>query len=306
MSGGGASYFPGKPSRLSRLIRESVEDAEQKRLEGDVNSYLQRLLVKLGDRNTEKTQEYIDAIAELLGEKHEIERFLFGGSVAKHTFVDGLSDVDALVVLDRAEYSKEEPKDVLRSFFDSLAGGLPRDEVAKTEMGRLAVTVTYSDGTEVQLLPAIRKGTDVCIADANAERWMPTNPRAFQKVLTRMNERLNRCLVPTIKLVKSVLSTLPDDIRPTGYHVEALSVEATKGYRGPATLKSLLLHIMTAASARVLRPIADVTSQSRSVDSYLGKTNSERRERLSHAIAAVGRRMNAAPSVGRWKEIIEG
>src|SRR5258708_37063028 len=102
MSGGGASYFPSRPVRLQRLVRQSVENTDEKRLESDINDYLQQFLTKLSERDAEKTRAYIDELGQILGEGHEIEKFLFGGSVAKHTYVDGLIDVDALVVLDRS------------------------------------------------------------------------------------------------------------------------------------------------------------------------------------------------------------
>ncbi len=309
MSGGGgrgrASYFPDKPSRLQDLIRQTQEETEQNRLDSNVNDYLQQLLVKLNERNPEKIREYIDDIAGILGEHQEIERFLFGGSVAKHTFVDGLSDVDALVILDRRDLEGKTPSEVLHTFLVSLQGGLTHDEVAVIDKGNLATTVTYVDGTEIQLLPALRHGREISIADASGNDWKTINPKAFQRELTKANERLNHALVPTIKLAKSILYGLPEDIRPTGYHVESLSLEATKGYRGPMTVKSLLLHVLTASSTRVLHPIADVTNQSRNVDAYLGKRGSDQREKLSLALAGMSRRMNAATTVDRWKEIVE-
>src|SRR2546426_11676910 len=100
MSGGGrASYFPKRPGPFQDLIRQTKEDTEQKRLESDVNEHLQKLLVKLNERDPEKVLKYLNDIVGILGEEQEVERFFFGGSVAKHTFVDGLSDIDALVVL---------------------------------------------------------------------------------------------------------------------------------------------------------------------------------------------------------------
>jgi hypothetical protein len=303
--GGGANYFPSRPARLQGLIKKTLEETEQKSLEVDVNDFLQQLLAKMNDRNPEKVQQYINDLAKILGENQEIDRFLFGGSVAKHTFVDGLSDIDALVVLDRQTLENKTPREVLKDFFDSLYAGLTHDEIVTVDKGNLAVTVTYTDGTEIQMLPAIRRGREICIADASGTEWKGINPKAFQRELTKANERLNFALVPTIKLAKSTLSGLPEDIRPTGYHVESLSLETTKGYRGPKTVKSLLLHVLTAASRRVLQPIADVTNQSRNVDAYLGKKNSEQRARLSLALAGIARRMNAASTVSRWKEIIE-
>ncbi len=308
MSGGGRrgpSYFPSRPAELKNLIKETREDAEEKRLESDVNEYLQAFLVKLNQRNPEKVQAYIDETAEILGETYEIEKLLFGGSVAKHTAVDGLSDVDALVVLNKEDLQRKAPREVLDSFFDSLQGNLPRDRVVKVEKGDLAVTISYEDGTEIQLLPALRRGREICIADADGHNWKVINPKVFQRELTKSNERLNGALVPTIKLLKSILSVLPKNIKPTGYHIESLSVDVTKGYRGPKTVKSLLLHILTGASARVLHPIADITNQSKIVDAYLGKKNSEQREKVSHALAGIARWMNAASTVDRWKEIIE-
>jgi len=301
---GGPSYFPSRPVRMRRLLEDTVEDTEQKSLDVDVNEYLNKLLAKLNERNPDRVREYLDEIAGILGEEQEIDRFLFGGSVAKHTFVDGLSDVDALVVLNRANLD-QTPVEVLKAFFDSLDEALTRDKVRSVTVGRLAVTVTYTDDTEIQLLPAIRRGKEISIADSTGNDWKAVFPKAFQRELTRGNERLNNNLVPAIKMAKSILSDLPDEIRPTGYHVEALSVETTKGYRGPKTVKALLLHILTAASSRVLDPIADLTNQSRHVDVYLGKKNSDQRQKLSLSLAAVARRLNAAPDVDRWKEIIE-
>src|SRR2546429_6812184 len=161
--GGGPSYFPSKPNQLQNLIRQTQESTEQKRMDSDVNQYLQDLLIKLNNRKTEKVQEYIDGIDRILKEEHEVERLLFGGSVAKHTFVDGLSDVDALVVLNKEHFQGKNPKEVLGVFLESLQGGLARDEVATLDKGNMAVTVTYRDGTEIQLLPALRNRKDVSI-----------------------------------------------------------------------------------------------------------------------------------------------
>jgi hypothetical protein len=303
--GGGASYFPTRPDRLQGLIKKTLEETEQKSLEVDVNEYLQQLLAKMNERDSERTQRYIEEIHGILGQELEIEKFLFGGLVAKHTFVDGLSDVDALVVMNKKELEGRSPHEVRKDFFDSLDAGLTRDKVTSLDQGTMAVTVRYADGTEIQLLPALRRGREICIADEAGTRWKSINPKAFHRELTRANTRLNSALIPTIKLAKSILSVLPEALRPTGYHVEALTLETTKGYRGPKTVKSILMHVLTAASSRVLSPIADITNQSVTVDAHLGKKNSDLREKLSLGIASIARRVNAASTLDRWKEIVE-
>ena len=293
MGGGGASYFPSKPRQLRTLIKRTQEGMERRRLESEVNEYLQRLLVTMTNRDAQKIEEYINEISEILGENHEIDKFLLGGSVAKHTYVDGLSDVDALVVLPSKHLETKSPQEVLSSFAESLAGEMTKDKVATLTQGKLAVTIGFRDGNEVQLLPAIRRRADVYISNARGTDWEPINPRLFQRELTKANKKLNNALVPTIKLVKSILSNLPEELRPTGYHVESLSLDVSKGYRGPKTVKSLLLHTLAASASRVLQPIIDVTSQSRNVDDYLGKRDSDQRIKLSHAIAGISRRLDA-------------
>ena len=79
-----------------------------------------------------------------------------------------------------------------------------------------------------------------------------------------------------------------------------IAVEAVKGYRGEKTVKALLLHVLQDASKRILRPIRDITGQSRVVDSYLGKEDSTKRRIAADALASVARRLNAAKSVDQW------
>jgi hypothetical protein len=310
MGGGGGgsdpAFFPSKPSKVQDLIKQTHERVEQERAEADINAYLERLLAKQRERNPEKTREYLDELVGLIHGYQEVDRLLFGGSVAKHTYVDGLSDVDALVVLDREDLQGKSPQEALNIFFESLQRELPRDKVKAVTQGRLAATIEYNDGTEIQLLPAIKRGKETLISDANGTDWKSINPKAFQRDLSKANEKLNHALVPTIKIMKSTLAALPDELRPSGYHVEALCLDLTKGYRGPKTPKSLLQHVMLGAVTRVLKPIKDVTNQSRNVDDYLGKPNSDSRVRLSRELAGIARRINAATTADRWNEIIQG
>lgn len=303
--GGGGSYFPSSPRRFHDLIKQTKEAAEQNRLNSEVNEYLQLVLAKFNQRNAEKVQEYLGKIEKVLEKEAVIDRFLFGGSVAKHTFVDGLSDIDALVVLDRADIKGKTPGEVLDIFCSSIKDRLTRDEVSSVERGTLAVTVTYRDGTEIQLLPAVRVGRSIAIASSSGQDWKQISPKAFQARLTKTNQNLNGVLVPTIKLAKSILSSFPEELKLTGYHVEALGLEAAKDYRGEKTVKALLVHVLSAASKRVMSPIADLTNQSRTVDEYLGKANSHERQRISNTLAGLARRLDAATSVDRWKEITE-
>lgn len=306
MGGSGGGYFPSRPEGLHSLIEKARESAEQQRLDTDIHGFLQDLLTSFNERDSEKIQEYLSRIQEILGKTVEVETLLFGGSVAKHTYVDGLSDVDALIILDREDLAGKSPAEVLNIFHKSLQDQLTYDKVKSVEKGSMAVTVIYRDGTEIQLLPAIRAGGKVFISSARSKEWNETNPKAFQRALTKANKRLNSALVPTIKLIKSINDVLPEQKRLMGYHIESLAVEAAKGYRGAKTVKALLTHTLDHASKRVLSPIRDVTAQSRTVDSYLGKAKSTKRRVIADALASIVRKLDAATSADQWKTIVEG
>jgi hypothetical protein len=304
-SGGGGGYMPPSSEALQRKIEKARQD-EQLRLDADVNQFLQRELALYNDRDIAQTQARLDKIAELLGDEMEIDNLLFGGSVAKHTYVDGLSDVDALVVLDRSDTRGLSADKVLSEFHEKLSESHPRQDVASIDKGMLAVTVRFKDGSEVQLLPAIRSGKLIKIPDSSGTGWNETNPRVFQQQLTKQNERLNGALVPTIKLVKSLISDLPKQQRLTGYHIEALALDAAKNYRGPMTPNAMLSHVLNHAATRSRMPISDISGQSRNVDDYLGKPNSTQRKLASQAIAGIRRRLDAATSIAQWKAMFGG
>lgn len=304
MGGGGASYFPESKPDLEKLVQQSKKDADAKRLDSDVNQALREILASYV-RDPERVQDYLEKIGEILGDEADLEQFLFGGSVAKHTYVDGLSDIDALVILKREDIGDTSPQDILDQFEKALQDKLTFDVVEKVERGRMAVTVTYRDQTEIQLLPAVRVGTKVLIPNAGAEGWKETRPKIFQRALSNANQRLNEYLVPTIKLVKSIVSGFPEHKQLPGYHVESLALEVVKGYRQAKTPKALLMHIVEQAASRVLRPVNDMTGQSRIVDSYLGNANSTERKAVSQTLAGVSRRLKAATTVDQWKAILE-
>src|SRR5689334_6181119 len=98
-SGGGGNYRL-NPSEMERLRDEARARLERSRLEADVNALLQHNLVEINDRDNGLVADRLADIEDALeGTTRDVDRVVFGGSVAKHTYVDGLSDIDALVVL---------------------------------------------------------------------------------------------------------------------------------------------------------------------------------------------------------------
>ena len=303
-SGGGTgSYFSAGDAKA--LEEQALRRLEQSRLDSGVNSLLHQELTDINDRDTDLTNERLEAIEQALGSRiGEVERLLFGGSVAKHTYVNGLSDIDALVEIADEEISERTPAAVINSLARALRQALPQGEVAEIRQGRMAVTVTYLDGTEIQLLPAIREGGELAISSSDSSSWMRIHPREFARVLTATNQSQAGAVVPAIKLAKAIFANKLGDDGPSGYHVEALAVEAFRRYSGPKTPKAMVTHLVRSAAERVLRPIRDITGQTPQVDDSLGGENSTPRRALSRRLRGIARTMETGRLTDEWEEMI--
>jgi hypothetical protein len=281
---GGRSYFvKRKPEEVKRKLREEEERTHDQAFDIKV---AERLGEFLSDANQRDTKAIADAIEEI---KKTIETDIegtvdptFGGSVRKHTYVDGISDIDTLVILRDPELKSLSPREVLADFEKKVRDEMPGWEVSK---GKLAVTLR-KEGLEIQVLPAILEGGKTRIPSAQGDRWSEINPQAFFRKLIKINDKFGGKIVPVIKLAKIINSQQPEGLQLSGYHVESLAIESFKSYSGPLNPKSMIEHFFDSARSLVLVPIRDKTGQSVHVDSYLGPARSKRRKEVSTALGS--------------------
>ncbi len=304
-SGGRGSYRL-TMSDIGKIREEAQARLQRSRTDADVNAALQQELVQINDRNIALVGRRLDDIeAVIQGEVEEFDRVLFAGSVAKHTYVDGLSDIDALVLLSGQTIGDRSPTEVRLELRDMLAERLNMGDIETIEVGRMAVTVKYRDGLEIQLLPAGDRGEGPAISSSSGNEWVRINPAAFAARLTKVNATQAGGVVPAIKLAKAVIANqLPEESRPTGYHIESLAITAFETYDGPRTPSAMVQHFFEQAGQDVLRPIRDVTGQSRYVDEYLGEDGSGPRRALSRQFTQIARRMRRANSGAEWVALL--
>jgi len=229
---------------------------------------------------------------------------LFGGSVAKHTYVDGLSDIDSLVILNKTDLADATPNEVKKYFVERLKERFPKTDI---HSGKLAVTLNFS-GCEIQLLPAVKSGENLKIADRNGQDWARIKPKAFSEKLSAINQNVGRKVVPIIKLAKAIISNLPEKHQISGYHAESIAVKVFKTYSGDLKQKEMIKHYFSEASKLVKGHIRDNTGQSVHVDDYLGSANSLERKIVSDAFGRVHRRMKNADSSGsaaEWQKLFD-
>jgi hypothetical protein len=305
MGGGGGGYSVG-PNDMDAIKREVEERTKRSMAEAEINDLLARELARINFRDTETTSRHLDEISDALGDDVDVERLNFGGSIAKHTYVDGLSDVDSLLFLSGDDISSMSPAELRAKVETVLNERLAKGEISGIRAGNLAVTVSYKDGSEIQLVPA-REASDgkAEISSADGSSWKAIEPRSFARTLTKVNQDQSGAVVPAIKLAKGIIAGLPPDSRLSGYHTEALAVAAFTGYTGSRTPREMLTHLFSSAAQAVKRPIADSTGQSRHIDESLGAAGSTERENVSRQLGQIAQRMEAATSAGEWRSIVE-
>ena len=290
-SGGRSSYTGRSSEQLVNEVRAEAEKAAGQ-FEVEVAQFLSDLLSRYG-KDTDLVRQRLDTAKEVLKEETESSfDSLFGGSVAKHTYVDGLSDIDTLLVINGSKFEDQTPSKILDRIQAILRGRLPKD--VEIDHGRMAVSIKYPDNMVIQLLPSIRNENVMKVPSARHTGWSEIDPNGFREALTYHNELCGGKLVPTIKLAKAIIANMPEQYRLTGYHVESLAIAAFKKYEGKKTTETMLPLLFERAKGLVLAPIRDSTGQSVHVDGYLGAENSDLRQNVSHLLGGIAKRMRNA------------
>ena len=304
-SGGGGPFVHRSPEKLGELVRKAEQQTSVAAFEAELSATLGELLAGFNERDVPLVRERLDDVKRLLDDAIEggIDQF-FGGSVAKHTYVDGLSDIDSLLIVSGTDLEDSKPVVALDRVTDILGRQLAGE--AHVSHGRMAITVEYSDGMKIQLLPAIQTATGVQIPSSRHDGWSQAEPKGFQEALSRRNEQCSGKLIPTIKLAKAINGTLPEQQRLSGYHMESLAIAAFRNYGETKTTAAMLPTFFEKAKDLVLTPIRDSTGQSVHVDDYLGPANSEARVNTSHILGRLAKRMRNATAAGsksQWRAL---
>jgi hypothetical protein len=282
--------------------------AERASYEAQVAAVLEEAVSEYSDRDAEAIRRHVETLKKAIeSDVGGTVDLLFGGSTQKQTYVNGLSDVDLLARIDDPSLADRSAQEVLRRFAARIQRRLPNSRVTP---GRLAVTVRYSDGHELQVLPALRTGSGVRIPSPTGEGWSNViRPEAFARKLTEVNRNCANRVVPTIKLFKGAQESLPEAARLSGYHAESLAVQAFESYEGRRVYKDMLVHLLRSAAEDVRTPIRDRTGQSIHVDDYMGAADSQARQRASSYIGRLARRLEIADRerrIGEWEKIFGG
>ena len=160
------------------------------------------------------------------------------------------------------DFKPNMPSDeAISEFANAIQERLPNTKISS---GVMAVTVEFSDGLKVQILPAFRHRDGYRIPGPDRKGWTQTFPKRFAQELTSNNEKLSGQLVPAIKLIKSICEA--NHIGVSSYHLSNLALNAFKFYPGAKTMPKMLHHFFNQAKSLCLKRTPDPSGQTKHVD----------------------------------------
>jgi len=185
-------------------LAESVKRTRQLQDRVELEQLFDETVGRINQFDTEEMAQHKQTILNALRDEFEgLTDLQGGGSRTRHTYVDGLSDVDFLADLgpysQSSVPSKNDSAAVIAAMADRIQRRLPLTEVTP---GRMAVTIRFADGHELQVLPAFRYHSGYRVPDAEGSGWVLTRPSVFAQLLRARNADTGGRLLRIIKLGK--------------------------------------------------------------------------------------------------------
>lgn len=284
-------------------LESSLERTRQRAAEAEVAAAFADALAEINQTDTEALNRHKDEILSALQTAFEEAYDLRGGgSYTRHTYVNSLSDIDILFVLGQFSESKipnkDDPKAVLADMRKRLRQRFPNTKITS---GRMAITIKFTDGLELQVLPAFRYRSGYRIPDPQGSGWTTTRPQVFAKLLQQRNSEVGEKLLRCIKLAKRICANR--DIEVKSYHLENMAVKAFEHYAGARSDEDMLRHLFNQAKVQAASRMKDITGQEEYVDRYL--TSKTQRTTLAQQLAATEREIAKAEGNGQaWRNLL--
>lgn len=273
MGGGGGSWHS---SGSSEKFKQASRVTDSVSYDTATNSLIMKALSDINQTDVESINRHKEEIFGKLDKLfEEIIKLDNGGSYSKHTYVSGLSDIDILVNLgtytDSSISDKDDPIAVLKLIESALKERFPKTEIKR---GKMAVTLKFSDGVEIQVLPAFKYFLGYKLPDPTGKGWVTSQPKEFSNDLTKVNKSLGSKLVPLIKLAKVICNN--NAIGVSSYHLENLAVDTFRNYTGSTNYIEMLKYFFNQSKSKILKKMPDPSGQSDNIDSYI-KSNEQRK-----------------------------
>ncbi len=304
-SGGGGAYGGGGGGRNTNAAARArtVTNVEEARIKEE--QALQESLHRTRKPNDGEVRENVQRVVDDLNEKTKLNATaVLGGSASKGTYVEGISDHDAVVRIPTEAARGKGPREILALLAERIRDTHPA--ATDVRIGRMAVTVV-ENGRETQYVPAVRDGRYMRFPVPGEDRWgNACQPRKFVDKLNRANARLEGAVKEAIRAFRLVQDKhLPKDQHLDGYHVESVALLAFRNYEKGKPRTKMVEDMVRAAAGILRKPVRDGTGQSLHVDDKWGAANSPERQATSHALKGLADRMKTDREEGGtfWRDL---
>jgi hypothetical protein len=131
MGGSGGGYFTSDIKNLKGKMNIADRSIDGKEFEMEVTNFLIDFLSQCNNRDVETINTHLEEILKVV--ENEIDGHFdirFGGSVSKNTFVDGISDVDTLLIINDSELHDKTPKIIKNTIAGRLSERYPKTKIS--------------------------------------------------------------------------------------------------------------------------------------------------------------------------------
>ena len=285
-------------------LENSLAQTRKQAAEAELSAVFRDALAKVNQIDTKALNRHKDEIFQALKSDFE-DAFglLGGGSYSQHTYVNGISDIDMLFVLGTFSSSniqnKNDSKAVLADMEKRLRLRFPK---TKIKLGRMAVTIQFSDGLEIQVLPAFRYASGYRVPDYQGTGWTVARPQIFNKLLQQRNAEVGGQLLPCIKLAKQICDNR--GVKVKSYHLANMAVKAFEHYAGTKSHEDMLRHFFNKAKELTATRMRDITGQGAYIDNYL--TSKAQRIALAQQLGAIEQKIaRAEGNASEWQKLLQ-
>jgi hypothetical protein len=137
------------------------------------------------------------------------------------------ADIDIFFILDAGYFNQYKPSGLLQVLRDALQETY--SSTPRISRNGQAVTISFTDFL-VDAVPAFnRQGGGYLIGDMHTEKWISTDPKVHNKIITDANTSHNGDLVPLVKMIKGWNRAKKDPFR--GFYLELLTLAILDGVK---------------------------------------------------------------------------
>lgn len=285
-------------------LEHSLERTHQQAAEAEVAAAFTDALAQINQIDTEALNRHKEEVFQALKSAfEEADGLRGGGSYSQHTYVNGISDIDMLFVLDAFSSSKIPNKENSKAVIADMERRLrQRFLTSKIKSGRMAVTIKFSDGLELQVLPAFRYHAGYRVPNYRGTGWTVARPHLFTQLLQQRNAEMGGKLLPCIKLAKQICENQGLEVK--SYHLSNIAVKAFEHYTGAKSYEDMLRHFFNKAKELTATRMRDITGQGAYVDNYL--TSKSQRTALAQQLDTVEQKIaRAEGNASEWQKLLQ-